>query len=46
MVFRTISLTEDFSPDSGDCGSIYHYIRKKALAARRFDRVWLIQQCF
>ena len=29
----------------GDCGRIYFYIRKEDLAARRFDRVWLILQC-
>lgn len=29
----------------GDCGRIYFYIRKEDLATRRFDRVWLIQQC-
>lgn len=37
--------TEDFSLDFGDSGSIYFYIRKEDLAARRFDRVWLILQC-
>lgn len=26
----------------GDCGHIYFYITKEDLAARRFDRVWLI----
>lgn len=30
----------------GDCGSIYYYIRREDLAARRFDRVWLILQCY
>lgn len=29
----------------GDCGRIYFYIRKDDLAARRFERVWLILQC-
>lgn len=29
----------------GDSGSIYFYIRKEDLAARRFDRVWLVLQC-
>lgn len=29
----------------GDCGRVYFYIRKEDLAARRFDRVWLILQC-
>ena len=36
----------DFELMFGDCGSIYFYIRKEDLAARRFDRVWLIQQCY
>ena len=26
----------------GDCGHIYFYITKEHLAARRFDRIWLI----
>lgn len=26
----------------GDCGHIYFYITKEDLAARRFDRIWLI----
>ena len=29
----------------GDCGRIYFYIRREDLAARHFDRVWLILQC-
>ena len=29
----------------GDCGHIYFYITKEDLAARRFDRIWLILQC-
>lgn len=36
---------QNFSLDFGDCGSIYFYIRKEELAARRFDRIWLILQC-
>ena len=36
---------ENFDLMFGDSGSIYFYIRKEDLAARRFDRVWLIQQC-
>ncbi len=30
----------------GDCGCIYFYIKKEDLAARRFDRVHLILQCY
>lgn len=36
----------NFSLDFGDCGSIYFYIRKEDLSAWRFDRVWLILQCY
>lgn len=36
---------EDFELMFGDCGRIYFYIRKEDLARRRFDQVWLIQQC-
>lgn len=38
--------TLNFSLDFGDCGSIYFYIRKDDLAARRFERAWLILQCY
>ena len=37
---------EDFELMFGDCGRIYFYIRKEDLAQRRFDRVWLILQCY
>lgn len=37
---------EGFELMFGDCGCIYYYIRKEDLSARRFDRIWLIQQCF
>lgn len=30
----------------GDCGRLYFYIRKEDLLARRFERVWLILQCY
>ena len=30
----------------GDCGHIYFYITKEDLAACRFDRIWLILQCY
>lgn len=36
----------DFCLDFGDCGSIYFYIRKEDLTARRFDRIWLVLQCY
>ena len=36
----------DFEPMFGDCGHIYFYITKEELAARRFDQVWLILQCY
>ena len=30
----------------GDCGRIYYWIRKQDLAARDFDNVWLVLQCY
>ena len=36
----------DFELMFGDCGHIYFYITKEDLAERRFDRVWLILQCY
>ena len=35
----------DFELMFGDCGHIYFYITREDLAARRFDRIWLILQC-
>lgn len=35
----------DFELMFGDCGRLYFYIRKKDLAERNFDNVWLILQC-
>ena len=37
---------DDFELMFGDCGYIYFYITKEDLAARRFDRIWLILQCY
>lgn len=36
----------DFELMFGDCGHIYFYITREDLAVRRFDRVWLILQCY
>lgn len=30
----------------GDCGSLYFWIREQDLRAKRFDRTWLILQCY
>jgi uncharacterized protein YwqG len=30
----------------GDCGALYFWIRKDDLAARNFDDVWMILQCY
>ena len=38
--------TEDYELMFGDCGSIYFWIRKEDLKEERFDKVWLILQCF
>lgn len=35
----------DFELMFGDCGRLYFYIRKKDLAERNFENVWLILQC-
>lgn len=37
---------EDFCLMFGDAGRIYFYIPKEDLQARRFDRAWLILQCY
>ena len=37
---------DDFELMFGDCGYIYFYITKEDLSARRFDRIWLILQCY
>ena len=36
----------DFELMFGDCGHIYFYITKEDLAARHFERIWLMLQCF
>ena len=38
--------TEDYELMFGDSGSIYFWIRKDDLKERRFDKVWLVLQCF
>ncbi|MBS6955067.1 MAG: DUF1963 domain-containing protein [Enterocloster asparagiformis] len=42
----TVEYGDDFELSFGDSGRLYFYILKEDLAARRFDRVWLILQCF
>ncbi|MCI8811027.1 MAG: DUF1963 domain-containing protein [Oscillibacter sp.] len=42
----TVTIGDEFELMFGDNGSIYFYIRKEDLAACRFDRIWLILQCF
>ena len=37
---------DDFELMFGDCGHIYFYITKEDLRERRFDRIWLILQCY
>lgn len=36
---------EDAGMMWGDCGCLYYWMREEDLAARRFDRVWMILQC-
>ena len=38
--------TDGFELMFGDCGSIYYWIRKEDLKNRRFDKAWLVLQCF
>lgn len=46
LLFQLDSIRQGtFSLDFGDYGRVYFYIRKEDLAARRFDRVWLVLQC-
>lgn len=46
LLFQLDSVDDDdFELMFGDCGRIYYYIRKKDLAARNFDNIWLISQC-
>lgn len=46
LLFQLDTVEKDgFELMFGDCGRIYFFIRKEDLAARRFDRVWLILQC-
>ena len=43
----TVESAEDnFELMFGDCGRLYFCIRKEDLSARRFDRIWLISQCY
>ena len=37
---------DDFELMFGDDGLIYFYITKEDLAAHRFDRIWLVLQCY
>lgn len=47
LLFQLDTIThKEFELMFGDCGRIYFYIRKEDLHARRFDRVWLILQCY
>ena len=46
LLFQLDSVENDgFELMFSDCGRIYYYIRKEDLAAKRFDRVWLVLQC-
>lgn len=47
LLFQLDSVNfEDFELEFFDSGRLYFWIRKEDLAARRFDRVWLIVQCY
>lgn len=38
--------TDDYCIMFGDCGSIYYYIKKEDLKNLRFDKSWLVLQCY
>ena len=47
LLFQLDSLGNDeFELMFGDCGRIYFYITKEELKQKRFDRSWLILQCY
>lgn len=47
LLFQLDTVTQgDFELMFGDCGRLYFYIRPGDLAARRFDRVWTVLQCY
>ena len=47
LLFQLSTVSEcDFELMFGDCGSIYFYIRKEDLKARRFENAWQVLQCF
>lgn len=47
LLFQLSSIEQgDFELMFGDCGRIYFYIPREDLLAHRFDRVWLILQCY
>lgn len=37
---------DDFELMFGDCGHIYFFITKEDLATCKFDRIWMILQCY
>lgn len=45
LLLQVASSEKDDFRMFGDCGNLYFYIRKEDLAARRFDKAWLILQC-
>jgi len=45
VLLMQIDSEDDLNMMWGDCGRLYLWITKEDLAARRFDRVWLILQC-
>lgn len=38
--------SDDFELMFGDCGRIYFFIQRHDLEEKRFDRIWLISQCY
>ena len=46
LLFQMGSVGENFEIMFGDDGYLYFWIRKEDLRDLRFDRIWLIMQCF
>lgn len=47
LLFQLDVVTDgNFELMFGDCGCLYFYIRKEDLLNCRFDRIWLISQCY
>lgn len=46
VLLMQIDSEDDLDMMWGDCGRLYLWIRQQDLAERRFDRAWLVLQCY